>query len=54
MLAGIIIFSGSLYVLSTTSIKWLGMITPVGGVCFLAAWLMLALSYLAGDRTGED
>ncbi len=54
MLAGIIIFSGSLYVLSTTGIKWLGMITPVGGVCFLAAWLMLALSYLAGDRTGED
>jgi uncharacterized membrane protein YgdD (TMEM256/DUF423 family) len=54
MLAGIIIFSGSLYVLSTTGIKWLGMITPVGGVCFLAAWLMLALSYLAGDRTGKD
>lgn len=54
MLAGIIIFSGSLYVLSTTGIKWLGMITPVGGVCFLAAWLILALSYLAGDRTGED
>ncbi len=53
MLAGIIIFSGSLYILSTTGIKWLGMITPIGGVCFLAAWLILALSYLAGDHTRD-
>ncbi len=53
MLAGIIIFSGSLYVLSTSGIKWLGMITPVGGICFLAAWLILALSYLTNVRTGE-
>ena len=51
MLAGIIIFSGSLYVLSTTGIRWLGMITPVGGICFLAAWLILALSYLADGRS---
>lgn len=54
MLAGIIIFSGSLYVLSTTGIKWLGMITPIGGVCFLAAWLIVALSYLSRDHTRED
>jgi uncharacterized membrane protein YgdD (TMEM256/DUF423 family) len=54
MLAGIIIFSGSLYVLSTSGIKWLGMITPVGGICFLAAWLILALGYLAGGQTRED
>ena len=54
MLAGIIIFSGSLYVLSTTGIKWLGMITPIGGICFLAAWLILASSYLAGDQTRES
>ena len=53
MLAGIIIFSGSLYILSTTGIKWLGMITPIGGVSFLAAWLILALSYLAGSPTKE-
>ena len=53
MLAGIIIFSGSLYILSTTGIKWLGMITPIGGICFLAAWLILALNYLAGDQTRE-
>jgi len=54
MLAGIIIFSGSLYILSTSGIKWLGMITPIGGVCFLAAWLMLALSYLAGGHAREN
>lgn len=54
MLAGIIIFSGSLYILSTSGIKWLGMITPIGGLCFLAAWLILAISYLSGDPTIED
>jgi uncharacterized membrane protein YgdD (TMEM256/DUF423 family) len=53
MLVGIIIFSGSLYTLSMTSIKWLGMITPIGGVSFLAAWLILALSYLAGTDNNE-
>jgi uncharacterized membrane protein YgdD (TMEM256/DUF423 family) len=54
MLTGIIIFSGSLYVLGTTGIKWLGMITPIGGLGFLAAWLILALSYLAGGKTIAD
>lgn len=44
MLAGIILFSGSLYALSLSSIKPLGMITPFGGLCFLAAWLWLAIS----------
>ena len=38
---GIILFSGSLYVLSTTGIKWLGMITPFGGTAFIIAWLWL-------------
>ena len=50
MLAGIIIFSGSLYVLSLTGVKWLGMITPIGGVCFIVAWLILAFSYLFPGR----
>jgi uncharacterized membrane protein YgdD (TMEM256/DUF423 family) len=40
-LIGIIIFSGSLYVLSLTGITWLGAITPLGGVAFIAGWLML-------------
>lgn len=42
MLAGILLFSGSLYVLSTTGIRTLGIITPFGGVAFIAAWLLLA------------
>ncbi|MGD2054772.1 MAG: DUF423 domain-containing protein, partial [Gammaproteobacteria bacterium] len=54
MLAGIIIFSGSLYLLTMTGIKWLGMITPIGGISFLAAWLSLALGYLTAGHTRED
>ena len=42
MFAGIILFSGSLYLLSITGLKWLGMITPLGGLCFLGAWGLLA------------
>lgn len=44
MLIGIILFSGSLYVLSVTQIKVLGAITPLGGVSFLAAWVLLILA----------
>ena len=36
--AGILIFSGSLYLLCLTNIGWLGAITPIGGVCFLMGW----------------
>lgn len=43
MFAGILLFSGSLYALSLSGLKWLGMITPLGGLCFLAAWLLLIL-----------
>ncbi|MCP2732068.1 DUF423 domain-containing protein [Symplocastrum sp. BBK-W-15] len=41
---GTIIFSGSLYALSLTDIKWLGAITPLGGVAFLVGWGCLAVS----------
>jgi uncharacterized membrane protein YgdD (TMEM256/DUF423 family) len=41
---GILIFSGSLYVLAVTNVKWLGAITPIGGVSFLVGWAWLALS----------
>jgi uncharacterized membrane protein YgdD (TMEM256/DUF423 family) len=44
-IAGICIFSGSLYALALTGIKWLGAITPIGGVCFLAGWALLAYSH---------
>ena len=40
-LFGIIIFSGSLYILAITGMKWLGMITPIGGVLFIIGWLLL-------------
>lgn len=40
-LAGIILFSFSLYLYSTSRIKFFAMITPVGGVCFLIGWLLL-------------
>lgn len=54
MLAGILIFSGSLYLLSISGLRWLGMITPIGGVSLLAAWLILALSHLTGKYNNED
>jgi uncharacterized membrane protein YgdD (TMEM256/DUF423 family) len=44
ILAGIIIFSGSLYVLSLTGIGILGAITPIGGVAFIAGWIMLIVA----------
>jgi uncharacterized membrane protein YgdD (TMEM256/DUF423 family) len=40
--AGILIFSGSLYTLALTGLRWLGAITPFGGLAFLAGWLCLA------------
>lgn len=40
--AGIVVFSGSLYVLSLSGITWLGAITPIGGVSFIIGWLLAA------------
>ena len=44
MLVGIILFSGSLYILSLTKIGILGAITPIGGVAFLVAWVLLVIA----------
>ncbi|HEY9460508.1 MAG TPA: DUF423 domain-containing protein [Paralcaligenes sp.] len=44
MFAGMLLFSGSLYILALTGIKWLGAITPIGGLAFIAAWAMMALA----------
>lgn len=44
MFAGIILFSGSLYVLALTGTKWLGAVTPLGGVLFIIAWALVALA----------
>jgi uncharacterized membrane protein YgdD (TMEM256/DUF423 family) len=46
--AGIVIFSGSLYLLAVTYLKWLGAITPIGGLAFLAGWIWLFV--LAGKN----
>ncbi len=39
---GLLLFCGSLYVLSFSGVRWLGAITPLGGLCFIAAWATLA------------
>jgi len=48
--AGIILFSGSLYLLSVGGIKWLGVITPLGGVAFVAGWLFMTLAAWRGFK----
>jgi uncharacterized membrane protein YgdD (TMEM256/DUF423 family) len=50
ILGGVIVFSGSLYLLAATNLRWFGAITPLGGLSMLAGWLVLALA--KGDRTG--
>ncbi|PYI65358.1 MAG: DUF423 domain-containing protein [Verrucomicrobia bacterium] len=44
LLAGILLFSGSLYVMALTNLRWLGAITPLGGLCFLAGWAWLIIT----------
>ena len=46
MLSGIVLFSGSLYLLSSTGMRWLGAVTPIGGVSFLAAWGLFAAAVI--------
>jgi len=53
MFSGIVLFSGSLYALALLNHTWLGMITPLGGVCFLAAWLLIALFATPNIRSSD-
>ena len=46
LLAGIVLFSGSLYLLTVTGIRWLGAITPIGGTAFIAAWVVLCIAII--------
>jgi len=46
MLAGIVLFSGSLYILALTSERWVGAFTPIGGLAFLAAWALFVAAAL--------
>jgi uncharacterized membrane protein YgdD (TMEM256/DUF423 family) len=45
---GTVLFTGSLYALALTGVRWLGAITPLGGVAFLLGWLALGWSALRG------
>ena len=48
--AGIVLFSGSLYALAFTGLRMLGIVTPIGGVAFLAGWAVFAWTVLAQRR----
>jgi uncharacterized membrane protein YgdD (TMEM256/DUF423 family) len=48
MLAGIFLFSGSLYALALSGERWVGAITPIGGLAFLAAWALFVAAVLKG------
>lgn len=50
LLAGILIFSGSLYALAMSGVRALGAITPLGGLAFIAGWFLLAWMLLTGQR----
>lgn len=49
LVAGIFIFSGSLYLLTLLDIGWLGAITPIGGVAFILGWIFLFLGLIRND-----
>jgi uncharacterized membrane protein YgdD (TMEM256/DUF423 family) len=49
MAAGLLLFSGSLYALSLSGIRWLGAVTPFGGIAFLLAWLLLSIAVIRAD-----
>ena len=52
---GCLLFSGSLYALATTGVKWFGPITPLGGVFFITGWGMLVVAILKGNKqTGKQ
>lgn len=51
MLAGIVLFSGSLYALALTQIKLFGPVTPIGGLCFIMGWGLLLIGALKGLNT---
>ena len=46
---GILLFSGSLFILAITDLKWVGAITPIGGMFFIISWSILFIKILRGD-----
>ncbi|HLS51164.1 MAG TPA: DUF423 domain-containing protein [Burkholderiaceae bacterium] len=53
MLTGIILFSGSLYALSLSGSKWLGPLTPIGGLCLISSWAFVAIAGYRAKRQEE-
>lgn len=51
-IVGTVLFSGSLYALSLSGLRWLGAVTPIGGLAFLAGWACLAWAALSGGKAG--
>lgn len=51
-LIGVVIFSGSLYAMTLTGVRWLGAITPIGGAAFILGWILLAATALRGGLRG--
>lgn len=49
-LMGILLFSGSLYLLAVTELRWFGPVTPLGGLSFMVGWLFLAFSVVRKDK----
>jgi uncharacterized membrane protein YgdD (TMEM256/DUF423 family) len=49
LISGVLLFSGSLYVYTLTGIRWLGAVTPFGGICFVLAWLRLGIFRRSGE-----
>jgi len=54
MVCGVILFSGSLYLMAVTGFRWLGVITPVGGLCFIVAWLCVWCAFSDSHKTLKD
>ncbi len=54
MIAGILIFSGSLYLLTLTDTGWLGAITPFGGIAFIFGWIFLAIGIFDKKMVKQD
>ena len=49
--AGVVVFSGSLYLLSVTGARWLGAVTPIGGLMLIAGWILLAVRLLRASSS---
>lgn len=54
LITGILIFSGSLYILTLTDTGWLGAVTPIGGVAFILGWLFLAVGIFNSQITSNE